>query len=105
MGRSRVFNPPLLPRVPGRDLPTLARFSSDLVRSLQQALADVGHRINNTLMQDGSEPCTKPFTLVSYLSANRPAASAWKGAVIFVPDGGAGAVFQGSDGTSWLNLG
>lgn len=33
------------------------------------------------------------------------AANAGTGAIIVVTDGGAGAVFRGSDGTSYLNLG
>lgn len=39
----------------------------------------------------------------SYTVATRPAHSA--GNIIFVSDGGAGAVFQGSTGAAWVNLG
>lgn len=42
----------------------------------------------------------------SYTTATKPtAANAGVGAVIFVSDGGAGAVFQGSTGAAWVNLG
>ena len=44
-------------------------------------------------------------TMPEFTVATRPAAAAWRGKVIFVSDGGAGAVFQGSNGTSWVNLG
>ena len=41
-----------------------------------------------------------------YVTANKPAASAvMPGTIIFVSDGGAGAVFQGSTGAAWVNLG
>lgn len=40
-----------------------------------------------------------------YTLATRPAAAAMPNRIIVVSDGGAGARFQGSDGTTWLNLG
>ena len=60
---------------------------------------DVGFRLNRCLPKDGSEGLT------AYTTATRPAASAAPGAIIYVSDGAAGAKFQGSDGTNWVNLG
>lgn len=45
------------------------------------------------------------FKLPATTSAARPAASSMAGHVIYVSDGGAGAKFQGSDGSAWVNLG
>lgn len=42
--------------------------------------------------------------LPSYTVATRPAGQA-AGTIIFVSDGGAGAVFQGWNGAAWVNLG
>jgi len=47
----------------------------------------------------------QPPLLPSYLTANIPLATDHKGGIIFVSDAAAGAAFQGSDGTSWVNLG
>jgi len=48
----------------------------------------------------------KPFTLPTYTTASKPAAgNVPAGTIIFVSDGGAGAVFQGSTGAAWVNLG
>lgn len=41
----------------------------------------------------------------TYLTADIPAAADHEGEVIYVSDGGAGAEFQGSNGTAWVNLG
>lgn len=41
----------------------------------------------------------------AYTNATVPAASQHTGKIIFVSDAAAGAKFQGSDGTSWVNLG
>lgn len=42
----------------------------------------------------------------NYVTATKPAAtSVPPGTIIFVSDGGAGAVFQGSTGSAWVNLG
>jgi len=46
-----------------------------------------------------------PPILPFYLTANIPLATNHKGAIIFVSDASSGANFQGSDGTSWVNLG
>lgn len=40
-----------------------------------------------------------------YLAANIPAAADHEGEIIYVPDGGAGAQYRGSNGTAWVNLG
>jgi len=46
------------------------------------------------------------FSFPVYTLATRPAASSVPpGTPIFVSDGGAGAVFQGSTGAAWVNLG
>jgi hypothetical protein len=45
------------------------------------------------------------INLPTYTVATRPSAAARTGQVIFVSDGGAGAVFQGSNGAAWVNLG
>jgi hypothetical protein len=43
---------------------------------------------------------------VTYTLATRPAATTVPaGTIIYVSDGGAGAVFQGSTGAAWVNLG
>ncbi len=41
----------------------------------------------------------------SYTVATRPAAASYTGGLIYVSDGGAGAVVQASNGTAWVNLG
>jgi hypothetical protein len=41
----------------------------------------------------------------AYTTATLPAASQHTGKIIFVSDAASGAKFQGSDGTSWVNLG
>lgn len=46
-----------------------------------------------------------PPILPFYLTATLPLATDHKGAIIFVSDASSGANFQGSDGTSWVNLG
>jgi hypothetical protein len=43
--------------------------------------------------------------LPSYTVATRPTASGNPGAIIYVSDGGTGAVVQASNGTAWVNLG
>ncbi|CAB4187293.1 hypothetical protein UFOVP1155_15 [uncultured Caudovirales phage] len=41
----------------------------------------------------------------AYTTATLPAASKHSGKIIFVLDAASGANFQGSNGTSWVNLG
>lgn len=76
-----------------------AGFLKALLVFLQGALIRAAARMNNCYPKDGSEGLT------AYTVATRPAAASVPGAVIFVSDGGAGAVFQGSDGSAWVNLG
>lgn len=73
---------------------TLPRPQQDSPQAIRQAL---------TLAFDMIE---RGFPAPNYLSARKPAAaSVAPGTIIFVSDGGAGAVFQGSTGTAWVNLG
>ena len=46
-----------------------------------------------------------PPLLPGYAVADIPDATLHEGAIIYVSDGASGANFQGSDGTSWVNLG
>jgi hypothetical protein len=68
-------------------------------------LTDLSTRADGSLPKDGTEAVTAPMTLATYTVATRPTASSYEGSIIYVSDGGAGAVFQGSDGSSWVNLG
>ena len=73
---------------------TLPRPQQDTPQAIRQSLA---------LAFDMIE---RGFPVPNYLTARKPAAtSVSPGTVIFVSDGGAGAVFQGSNGTAWVNLG
>jgi len=80
-------------------------YLSALLRSLSELLGRVIERLNGVAPKDGSEAFTGPLPLMEYTVATRPTASSYEGTLIYVSDGGAGAVFQGSDGTSWVNLG
>ncbi len=46
-----------------------------------------------------------PLKLPTYTVATRPSAVGIAGAMIYVSDGGAGAVIQASNGAAWVNLG
>lgn len=46
-----------------------------------------------------------PLKLAAFTVATRPVASSYPGATIYVSDAAAGAKFQGSDGSAWVNLG
>jgi hypothetical protein len=88
--------------------PSLAIFGSDLIRTLTGLFTSVNMRVNRTLPKDGTEPMTAPLELMTYTDTpdTKPAAAAANaGSIIYVSDGGAGAKFRGSDGTSWVNLG
>lgn len=76
-----------------------AGFLRSLLVVLQGTLIRAAIRMNGCLPKDGSEGLT------AYTVATRPAAADAPGAVIYVTDGGAGAVFQGSNGSTWVNLG
>jgi hypothetical protein len=88
-----------------REAGPLPRELAPLLAELDGRLREIGFRLNRVLPKDGSEAMSQPFKPGSFTTATRPAASAWPGAVIYVSDGAAGAKFQGSDGTAWVNLG
>jgi hypothetical protein len=62
-----------------------------------------GEYHNNAGLAD--KVINRPATLPAYTVATRPSATTYPGAVIYVSDGGAGAVVQASNGSSWVNLG
>lgn len=76
-----------------------------MVKRLFAVSIDHGRRINATVPKDGSEAMTQPLPLATFTIATRPTASSWVGAIIYVSDGGAGNVFQGSNGSAWVSLG
>ena len=76
-----------------------AGFLRSLLVFLQSAFIRAAARMNASYPKDGSEGLT------AYTVATRPAAASVPGAIIYVSDGGAGAVFQGSNGSAWVNLG
>ena len=76
-----------------------------MAKSLVDVIGDHAWRLNRVLPKDGTEAMTGPLVLKTYTTATRPTASSWTGGIIYVSDGGGGAVFQGSDGTDWVNLG
>src|SRR5262249_22088318 len=76
-----------------------------LIGYLDGVVRQLGFRTNRVLPKDGSEAMTSPLPLAAFTVATRPTASSWAGAIIYVSDGGAGAVFQGSNGSAWVNLG
>lgn len=76
-----------------------------LLQALRKHLIQVAQRLNGTLPKDGSEAMTGPLRLATYLTASRPAAASYPGAIIYVSDAGAGSKFQGSDGSVWVYLG
>ncbi len=76
-----------------------------MVKVLSNMLSMSNSRLNRVLPKDGTEPMTAPLPLQSVLTAALPTASSYTGTVLYVSDGGPGRVFQGSDGTSWVNLG
>ena len=80
-------------------------FLGSLVAAVADVFRRVIQRVNLTLPKDGSEAMTSPLVLATYTTATRPTAADWTAGVIFVSDGAAGSVFQGSDGSSWVSLG
>lgn len=100
---NKATESPALPNPParhGRD-----GFEHALVASIARLFMEVGYRVNRVLPVDGSEPMSGPLRLAEYTVATRPAASAHPWSVIAVTDGGAGAEFQASNGTAWVNIG
>lgn len=96
---------PFLPAPSAASLPAVGTWQGGLVQALARLFHDVAYRVNRTLPKDGSEAMTQPLVLATFTVATRPAAASWAGGIIFVSDGGAGAVFQGSNGSTWVNLG
>lgn len=72
-----------------------------LEKELQRLFFRYGFRLNRVFPKDGSEG----LTAYTDTPDTKPAAADHEGAIIYVSDGGAGAKFRGSDGTSWVNLG
>lgn len=101
-----LVNPQLpLPQPGGSDGPSLFAALVGWANNLVQQLVAYGARLNLCLPEDGSEAMTGPLPLKSYTTATKPSATGRSGQIIFVSDGGAGNVFQGSNGTSWVSLG
>jgi hypothetical protein len=73
--------------------------------SLKSVFYSLGQRLNGSIHKDGQVDMEAPFGLKPYTVATLPDATEYEGKIIYVSDGGAGAVFQGSDGTVWVNLG
>ncbi len=80
------------PAVHGSTLPIVGNAATLLIDS---------RGVYRCVWWDGS---TTPASI--YTTATKPAASTVPaGTIIFVSDGGGGAVFQGSTGSAWVNLG
>ncbi len=84
---------------------TLEASFNALLKELLRLFSISGYRLNRVLPKDGTEAMAAPLELMTYTVATLPTASDWAGAVIYVSDGGSGAVFRGSNGTAWVNLG
>jgi len=87
-------------------------FLGALLQALMMAFFRIKNRLNGVLPKDGTEAMdaqlnfsTFPVKPPTYTVATRPTASSWEGGIIYVSDGGGGAVFQGSNGSAWVNLG
>ena len=94
---------PLMPTLIGKG--PHEEFLSALILAITNAFVRSSQRVNGVYPKDGTEPMDAPVKLKEFTVATRPTASAWEGGIIYVSDGGAGAVFQGSNGTAWVNLG
>ena len=102
-----------VPETPGIPSPpsglpiSITGWASDIVKVLSGILAESNIRLNRVLPKDGTEAMTAQLPLATYTDTpdTKPTASDFPGSVIYVSDGGPGAVFRGSDGTSWVNLG
>jgi hypothetical protein len=101
---TQIFGTPLLPTPPG-DTRGLAAWAAALTRNLTEYLSKVSFSVGVALDVDGHKAMAVPLRLATYTVSTRPTASDWPGAIIYVSDGGAGAVFQGSNGSAWVNLG
>lgn len=100
-----VSERPLVPQAIPATLQGVLVWTNALLKQLLSIFAEYGFRLNLVFPKDGSEIMTGPIQLREYTTATKPTAADWEGAVIYVSDGGAGAVFQGSNGSSWVNLG
>ena len=85
--------------------PGAGSFAHQLISALGRLFMEMGYRLNRCLPVDGSEPMTGPAGLAIYTVATRPAAADYPWSLIAVSDGGAGAEFQASNGSAWVNLG
>lgn len=83
---------------------SLTDITDPAIRTALREIVDAFFNLRNELERQALFSVSgEPFP--EYTVATRPTASAVPRTIIFVSDGGAGAVFQGSDGTSWVNLG
>lgn len=83
----------------------LAAVVNALIGVATAVMSKFGYRINRLLPKDGSEAMTAALPIATYTVATRPNAASVAWSIIAVTDGGAGAEFQGSNGTTWVNLG
>lgn len=92
--------------IPATDPLGIAQWLGYLVTSANNLLGLICTRLNAVLPKDGSEAMTGPLPLATYTTATRPTPTATlAGTVIYVSNGGAGNVFQGCNGSSWVSLG
>ena len=101
----QVPESPGLPSPPAGLPIAITTWAGNLVKVLSGIIAVLSIRLNRTLPKDGTEAMTAALPLQELTVATRPAASANEGRIIYVSDGGGGAVFQGSNGSAWVNLG
>lgn len=92
--------PPLPQAIPGT-FAGLLIFTADLTKQLISILGEYGFRLNRALPKDGTEAMSGPLVLASYAVADLPDASAYAGALIYVPDGTSNKRLAVSDGTDW----
>lgn len=90
---------------PGRDRVLGFGWAAMLATSLKPVFYSLGQRLNGSLHKDGQVGMDAPFKLKQYTMATRPDPTEYPDTIIAVSDGGAGAYFQGSDGTNWVDLG
>ena len=66
-----------------------------------RVVSDHGSQLNFEQLE---QYFAKGFQLATYTVATRPT-NLPAGTIVYVSDGGAGAVFQGWNGAAWVNLG
>lgn len=64
----------------------------------------IAERVNAALSRDGSTPMQEPLPLSSVTVAELPAAAAWEGSLVYVPDESGGSVLAFSDGADWRRV-